>query len=213
MIGEGLFSSVVPDCLWPTDNEYDIPILNSSYQADAVDLPVTMWGTGGRIARMHGTWGFYVDDYRFSVLWKSPHKVLTSGCVNCIEPNFTVTNQSPFSAALWHTYKKRWIARYWQEHGNKKIFVDLNVGKRYAELNLVGVPLGWRAYATRGYDDRADDLLFEYELAVQHRGNGDVLFLVYGGGKRVQSMCRQFDTVIWIPDYKTAVREERKSNG
>lgn len=36
----------VPDALFPTDNEWDIPTLFLPLQADFVDLPVRGWGEG-----------------------------------------------------------------------------------------------------------------------------------------------------------------------
>ena len=61
-------------------------------------------------------------------------------------------------------YQKRWISRSLQECGIK-VWIDLNVSRRYAELNLIGVPIGYNAFITRGYADRIDDLNYEYTLA------------------------------------------------
>lgn len=62
----------IPDCLWPTDNHFDIPTLRADLQGNAVDVPVTGWGTVRRTTMMPGTWHFYVDDYRFNKLWTDP---------------------------------------------------------------------------------------------------------------------------------------------
>ena len=189
----------IPDCLWPTDNDAGIPTLRRDLCADAADLPITGWGTLARSKRMFGTYHFYVDDYRFNGLWKDPSAILNSGCVNVVEPNFTVHDQLPNALALYYTYKKRWLARTWQELGNIRVFVDLNVPPGFAAMNLLGVPQGWRAYADRGYADKLPDLLHDYRLACNHAGSSEILFLVYGGGKNVRDFCIH-NAWIWVPE-------------
>lgn len=44
----------VPDSLWPTDNEWGIPLLDIERQADAFDVPIETWGAKGRGAVLHG---------------------------------------------------------------------------------------------------------------------------------------------------------------
>lgn len=189
----------IPDSLWPTDNDAGVPTLRLDRCADAVDLPVVMWGTRARSRRMFGTWGFYVDDYRFNALWADPSPILNSGCVNIIEPNFTIHDQLPNAVALYHTYRKRYLARTWQELGGIRVFVDLNVPPTHAAMNLLGVPAGWRAYATRGYADRLHQLEGEVARAIEHRGSDDILFLVYGGGAKVRDYCLARG-LIWVPE-------------
>lgn len=188
----------VPDALWPTDNDYEIPLLDENMQADAVDLPLSIWGAGKRKARMNGTWAFYTDDYRFEALWDDPSDVVNTQCVNVVEPNFTTTQQMPFPVCLYNIYRKRWLARWWQSMG-LRVFVDLNVHPKLYETNLLGVPQGWKAYATRGYSAQLDLLEREYELAKQHAGGGTLLFFVYGGGKTVRDYCRAHG-LVWFDE-------------
>jgi hypothetical protein len=106
------------------------------------------------------------------------------------------------------------MARYWQSKG-VRIFVDLNVNRAFAEDNLVGVPAGWAAFATRGYAERIDDLRFEYGLAQGVAGKRDgVLFVVYGGGKTVKNFCMD-NGLIHVPEqqdgYKTRATVIQKS--
>lgn len=203
-------SGDIPDCIWPSNNEYDIPLLRDDRQADAVDLPAIGWGTVRRSSHMPGTWHFYVDDYRFNHLWKDPSAVMNSGCMNAVEPNFSVSDQMPFALALHRIYQKRWIARLWQEFAGIRIFVDMNVSERYMALNLAGVPYGWRAYATRGYSDRLDAIDMEYAQACLRRGNGDILFIVYGGGIPVQRRCQERG-LIWIPEQQDVAKGRQKA--
>ena len=148
---------------------------------------------------MLGTWSFYTEDYRYEALWKDPSLLLDTGCVNAVEPNFSIYSQCPPAVAQWQVYRKRWMARYWQSKGIR-IFVDLNVNKSFAEDNLIGVPAGWSAFATRGYSERINDLRFELGLAQGVAGKKEgILFVVYGGGKDVKSFCMD-NELIHIPE-------------
>jgi Domain of unknown function (DUF4417) len=178
----------VPDALFPTDNDWQVPLLDLQRQAEAVDLPVVTWGSVARTRRMRGTWHFYCDDYRYEALWDDPSPVVNSGCASAVEPNFSIYQQTPRAVALYRIYQKRWIGRWWQSEG-VKLFVDLNVSGGFEDLNLLGVPEGWRSYATRGYADQLDATEAEYTRACQRAGSEDLLFLVYGGGKAVAERC------------------------
>lgn len=207
-LGEIVGHWEVPDAIWSTDNELEIPMLDVNMQAKAVDLPFVGWGSISRKRRIRGTWHFYTDDYRFEGLWKKPAEIVNTYCVNCVEPNFSVYNQMPFAVAVWGTYRKRWIARWWQSRGIK-IFVDLNVAEKFAKLNLIGVPKGWNAYATRGYSARLDATEREYALACEHAGKENILFVVYGGGKAVQEYCRQRGW-LWFDETMTERRNKKE---
>ncbi len=187
----------MPDTLWPTDNEWGVPLLDINRQADAFDLPIETWGAKGRKNKA-GTYHFYTEDYRFSAIWTNPYQLLEAGCINAVEPNFSVYDQVPRAVALWQTYKKRWLARYWQSQG-VRIFVDLNVARPYDDINMLGVPKGWQAYATRGYSARLQALGEEYEIAKRHSVNGSVTFMVYGGGVEVKKWCGD-KGVTWIAE-------------
>jgi hypothetical protein len=189
----------VPDAIWPSDNEWGIPMLDITRQADAFDLPIETWGAKARGTKA-GTLHFYTEDYRFSAVWTDPTRPLESGCINIVEPNYSVYDQVPRAIALWATYRKRWLARYWQSLG-VRIFVDLNVARPYDDINLLGVPKGWRAYATRGYSNRLQALAEELEITKSHAGDS-VLFMVYGGGLDVKTWCedRAIDGVVWVAE-------------
>ena len=189
----------VPDTVWPSDNHWGIPTLDINRQADAFDLPIETWGAKKRGTKA-GTLHFYTEDYRFNAIWDKPASVLKASAVNIVEPNFSVYDQVPRVFALWQTYKKRWLARYWQTMG-ARIFVDLNVARPYDDINLIGVPRGWQSYATRGYTGRLSSLDEELEIAKAHAG-GSVLFLVYGGGVKVIDWCKAHaaDGALWVAD-------------
>ena len=190
----------IPDCRFPSNNQYDIPSLDLSREARYCDLPVVAWGTRKRVYKMPGTWHFYVDDYRFRSIWERPEKITESGCRSVVEPNFSIYQQTPAALSIWQVYRKRWLARFWQSRGIN-VFVDLNVNHAYMDLNLLGVPDGWTAFATRGYNDRWKDTLREHQLAGEIAGDRvhDLLFVVYGGGNLIKKLCGDHG-LVWIPE-------------
>lgn len=190
----------VPDALWPSDNEWGIPTLRADLQAKAVDLPVSLWGAVARTARMKGTWLFYCEDYRFEALWKDPSGVVNSACASIVEPNFSIGPQTPRAVALWQIYRKRWLARYWQSLGIR-VFVDMNVDTTtFGDIMMLGVPAGWLAYATRGYSDRLEFTVAEYDLACERAGTDGILFLLYGGGRACGELARERGWA-WISEH------------
>jgi hypothetical protein len=212
--GDGVLLSSwnVPDALWPSDNAWGIPTLDNLLQANAVDLPVTLWGAVKRTKRMRGTWLFYCDDYRFEALWRDPSTVVNTRCVSAVEPNFSIGPQTPKAMALWQVYRKRWLARWWQSCGIR-IFVDMNVDtETFADIMLLGVPKGWKAYATRGYSERLGFTVREYELACEHAETDRVLFLLYGGNKDCEELAKSRGWV-WISEHMDAKAGEEVLNG
>jgi len=201
-----------PVTAWSTDNAEGVPCLLPDYQANMVDDPVEIWGTRRRTDRMRGTWCFFTTEARFTALIKKPYDVINSGCINSVEMNLGVYEQTPYYEVIHKVGVKRWIARYWQECGGVRIFVDLNVAPRWREVNLLGVPVGWRAYATRGSVNRLDDVQAELDLACSRAGHKEIVFLGYGGGKGVQDMCMK-NKWSYRYEYATARRMEEGENG
>ena len=158
-----------PDLLFPSNNEWGIPALQSHAQPDAVSMPVERWGKRARGSQMPGTWHFYTEDYKFNALWDDPTAIVHSGCRAIVEPNVSTGAGMPAAVALWGIYRKRWLARWAQQYG-VGVFVDLNVEPEFSTLNLLGVPKGWRHYATRGYDMRMELLEADYQTAMTHAG-------------------------------------------
>lgn len=197
----------VPDILFPTDNQWGIPTLSPLLQAEYVVQPILGWGTRARrggYACSGGTWHFYVDDYRFNRLWKYPEDLVRTGARYAVEPNYTVSLNSPRAYVEWCVYRKRWMARYWQTRGIR-IWVDLNVPTEFSDLLFAGVPHEWRSFITRGYCDRMAATENEYLAACNHHGNDDITFVVYGGGKAVREYC-QTRNWQWLPEQQDVER-------
>jgi len=130
-------------------------------------------------------------------LWADPSKLINSRCAAIVELNASTNDQMPAAVGLWGIYRKRWLARYCQSCGIK-VFVDLNVADKFREHNMLGVPQGWKAYATRALNRQLDLVVCRYEQAKAHAGCEPV-FVTYGGGKESEAFCKGRGWV-WIPE-------------
>ena len=71
---------------------------------------------------------------------------------------------------------------------------------------MVGIPNGWRTFATHGYNDRIDDLETELEIAVEIAGTNNITFLVYGGGSQVQEYCKSNPIITHVQEQRNQVK-------
>lgn len=196
------FDEKLHDCIYDSDNAYDIPNLLFSHQPQGgLLLPFAGWGSDSRAKKDIKTYHFYVEDYRFEAVWKDPAAVLKSGCVVAVEPNFSLYDTTPVAFGLQQIYKKRWIARYFQEYG-VKVYADLNVSRKFYEYNRMGIPAGYDAFATRGYADRMEYLKAEIQIAREISGKDNPNMIVYGGGERVKEQCMK-SNVIYVEQFMT----------
>lgn len=178
----------VPDCLFPSNNPYDIPTLLPHTQPIYVDVPLRPYGSEKRSKQGVGTYHFYVDDYRFEAIWDNPSAIIESGCKNIVEPNCSLYETTPISYGIFQIYKKRWIARFLQDY-NINIFIDLNVTEKFASYNRMGIPEGYNAFFTRGYESRLNNLEKELVIAQEISGLDNPNLVVYGGGKKAKEFC------------------------
>ena len=185
---EEFYKSMLNDCLYESNNMFDIPVLQPLQMAGKLTLPFAPWGADSRLRTDISTYHFYVDDYRFEALFKDPVKLLISGVKQVVEPNLSLFDITPIAYGLHQIYKKRWLARYFQEVGIK-VYADLNVSKKFYEFNQLGIPQGWNAFFTRGYHDRVNYLLEEIEIAKKISGLDTPNLIVYGGGEKIKEVC------------------------
>ena len=190
----------VPDCLFPSDNDYEVPVLDLNMQAKYLEIPFLCFGEQKRTHKMNGagTLHFYTDDYRFSTIYTHPEKIVKYDPANMVEPNFSLYYDTPVAFGLQAVYKKRMVARMMQSKGIR-IFVDLNVSPKFYEINLLGVPEGWSAFCTRGYEDRLDQLEFELDMAKTIAKGNELTFAVYGGGEVIRNFCKSKGLVYVTP--------------
>lgn len=190
----------IPDVLFPTDNGAEIPMLRLDMQPEFCEIPFVCFGEQKRTYKMNGagTLHFYTDDYRYTQVYDHPGQILNHQPGQIVEPNFSLFNEMPTAFALQSIYKKRWIARMMQEKGIP-VFVDLNVASKFYKLNMLGVPLGYHAFCTRGYSDRLQYLEFEYNLAKSWAGDNKLLFVIYNGGWRCKRFAAEHSCVYVSP--------------
>lgn len=200
------YQSMLSDCLYESNNIYDIPTLRLDMQAGKVILPLAPWGADSRLRKDISTYHFYVEDYRFEAIWKDPTKVLISGVRALVEPNLSLFDTTPVAYGLQQIYKKRWIARYFQECGIK-VYADLNVSRKFQEYNKLGIPKGYNAFFTRGYADRISHLEEELEIAREISGLETPNLIIYGGGAKVHEFCAEHN-LVYVEQYMQA-----KKNG
>ena len=196
---EAFYKSMLNDCLYESNNEYDIPNLLLDKQAGKLMLPFAPWGADSRLRKDVQTYHFYVDDYRFEAIWKDPVKVLTSGVKALVEPNLSVYDTTPIAYGLHQIYKKRWISRYFQECGIQ-VYADLNVSVKFKEFNKMGIPKGYNAFFTRGYADRLSYLIEEHGIAKEISGLDTPNLVVYGGGDVIKKYCIEND-LLYVQDF------------
>lgn len=203
---DSFYRSMLTDCLYESNNIFDIPTLKLNQQGGNLILPLAPYGADSRFRKDIGTYHFYVDDYRFEAIWKDPTKVLLSGCSAVVEPNLSLFDTTPIAYGLQQIYKKRWIARYFQDCGIK-VYADLNVSRKFQEYNRMGIPDGYNAFFTRGYTDRISHLDEELTIAKQISGLNTPNLIIYGGGKKVHEYCAKHN-LIYVEQYM-----QQKKNG
>lgn len=185
---------------------WQIPELDPALQATRIDLPVKTWGSIPRGTPMSGTYCFYTDDKNFTALWKDPSKLVASGCKTIVETNFSTFDDDEPEDVLATIYRKRILSALYQRHGIR-IIVDLDIAPNYLEdFGLLGVPRGWRSYATRSHRlSQMDSVEIEYEVAVEHAGTTDILFAVFGGSRKVAAHCKDRG-FLWVPEHIETIR-------
>ncbi len=183
------------DFLYDTDNDYGIPSLKPYMQASALSLPIEAWGSIPRSRYMPGTYVLYLYDDFINPLWRDPWKLKVSNCNAITEANFTITKDTPLAVALYQMYRKRWLSRFWAEALSCKIFVDLYVPPNYLDMALLGVPVDWAAFCTRGHTNMIDITQMQLDAAEKHTKKsfktGELIGMVYGGGKKLREFCKQ----------------------
>lgn len=206
------FDMMLGDRLYESNNDFDIPNLRQDEQpAPGLLLPFSAWGADTRLKKDIQTYHFYVDDYRFEAIWKDPTIVLNSGCSAIVEPNLSLFDTTPIAYGLQQIYKKRWIARYFQECG-AKVYADLNVAQKFYKYNRMGIPDGYNAFATRGYADRQEYLKMEIQIAREISGKDTPNMIVYGGGEKIKELCAQ-NSVVYVEQFMANRVKKNKKGG
>lgn len=182
---------------YPVD-DYDVPMLMPELQATSLQLPCDAWGSRPRKRFQTKTFHFYQDDYKFVDLFSNPMALVVLEPRAAIEVNCSTDLNTPLAYLLGVIYAKRWLSRTWQAEGGIKIWVDVNFAPEQADLQLLGVPKGWRAYATQGIANNFNLTKAQWEMACERAKTKDILFTVVGGGKKIKEQAAKRGW-IWCP--------------
>ena len=186
------------DYVFLGEKALEIPILDINLQAPYIIPPFKIWGQLTRRQKFTGTWCFYTKDYKFSALWKHPDALIKTKSPVAVETNFSTSKELPLALGIYDIYRKRWVSKYWQLNG-VRIIVDVNVSEKFLKHNFLGIPDGWRSYASRAQKGNNEFLHLQYEYCKKKAGNQEIFFLVYGGGTQIQIMCQE-NNWFWIPE-------------
>ena len=194
----------VPDVAWPSSNELGIPDLLLEMQGERLAPPFVAWGSIARTTQLEGTWHFYVDDYRFANVWSEPYHLPNTGCAAVVEPNFSTAPHQPAAVAHWGIYRKRWLARWWQQLGIR-VFADINVAPQFAKANTIGLPRGWGAFATRAWRYGMTDIDMKVQHAIEACESVNPVVLLYGGGRDAKALADHRGW-LWTPEQSDEAR-------
>jgi hypothetical protein len=102
-------------------NSYGIPDLAKSHTIEVSGL--IPWGSKPKLldssiddnTAVH----FFLDDYRFESIWKSPERNLDVMQYRglALSPDFSLWVDMPPAMQIWNVYRNRYIGAYWQQHG------------------------------------------------------------------------------------------------
>jgi hypothetical protein len=191
---------------YPSD-AMGIPMLDPSMQGVYAGN-IERWGRFSRRQPYGGVYHFYTDDYKFARVWSEPYWIVRSGCSAIVEPNYSTHPNMPKAIVLYNIFRKRWIARYCQEH-DIGVFVDLCTEPTFDGMALLGVPQGWRSYATRALARRRGMLERDAQRAMERAGTDNIILLVIGGGQAEYELCQRHGW-IWVQQENQIVHRNWK---
>ena len=188
---------------------YELPSLKPQ-KVTMEELPAGInwlkWGRTGRATEAEA-WHTYCADTKFETILRSPEKIVDTGARYAIEPDVSTYEGDPLPCALAGMWRRRCVARIWQNLG-LKVAVNLNVNGWARALAFEGVPEGFNLFATKyqkhdlsGEPMGAPALYEDFEMAKSFAGD-DLVFIVYGGGKKVGQLCAD-EGWLWIPPFST----------
>ena len=104
--------------MFPGVGEYDIPALKPVTEINVENwLPFNYARTRAHPEKdgVH----FFLDDYQFERVWKSPDKYthLLSRFAAVCTPDFSPYSDFPKAVQIFNHYKKHWCGAYWQSKG------------------------------------------------------------------------------------------------
>lgn len=189
--------------IFESDNAYGVPTLRLDMCAQGVHEPVVsfreMIGHKLRYRDTEvGAIDFYTfDKFHFDKLWENPENLKqyipeTARVYACVEVNYSIYDNAPMAIALYQIFRKRYVARYWQQMG-LHIYVDAFINPSlYGDIMFLGVPRGWASYATRARKDKMSELAEIYKRCWEwSEGAKDFCLVIIGGAKEAQKFASE----------------------
>lgn len=189
--------------------DWKIPRIDPAMAASRDDLPAEWFAWASAkpgLGRAHGRGvHFYVEDRKFSSLYRRCDTPVSFGAPVIVEPNYSTYPGYPPALALGDIYRKRWLARHWGAAG-LKVLVDVNVDESFADLTFLGVPRGWPAYATRSHKDGSLlTIVTDWLRCCNHARSWTITFVVFGGGAAVADLAATRGWA-WVPEASKVAR-------
>lgn len=106
--------------LFPGDNVWGIPDLPTSARTPARLVPYSArHQIAGAHQREDVAVHFFLDDYRFEVVWSKPNRGLLRPLAvgSALTPDFSVWTNMPRAMQIWQTYRSRWCGAWMAHHG------------------------------------------------------------------------------------------------
>lgn len=114
----GAFDRMNLRALYPSSNDWGIPDLPCAQRSPARLLSYTdrhRIATASADDAVH----FFLDDYRFEIVWAKPERGLTriASVGAALTPDFSLWRDMPPAMQLWQVYRSRWCGCWLVEHG------------------------------------------------------------------------------------------------
>lgn len=130
--------------VFPSDNEYDIPVIEKN--AGGVTSHLVQWGSRTNLLAVERDSNtavhFFIDDYRFECVWKHPDRYIDLmhhvGCA--LTPDFSLFRDMPLAMQIWNVYRNRWLGCFWQSYGIS-VIPTISWSESY-DFCYFGVPQG-----------------------------------------------------------------------
>lgn len=142
----GSFDTLNTRLIFPSDNIFGIPELKTNA---AITLPQWLIPYRTRVRNptkaRQGAVHFFLDDFRFEVVWSRPYKTLSGlshfGAI--LTPDFSLPRDWPRAIQLYNTYRNRWLGAFWHSYGLKVIpTISWSTPHLSYDFCFVGIPPG-----------------------------------------------------------------------
>jgi hypothetical protein len=143
----GNFDRLNMRALFDSDNQWGIPVVpDHRIVPDRLVAYTDRRGTitaaadQSRLTAVH----FFLDDYRFEVLWSKPERGLSRCCSvgAALTPDFSLYRNMPLAMQLWQVYRSRWCGAWLAYHGVRVVpTVSWSTPDTYP-FAFAGIPTG-----------------------------------------------------------------------